>query len=276
MVLGFVTALLCAGCAFMFNGPRKTDRSSSVVNYLYPGQTNPLPLTTIPVLRLPLRVGVAFVPSGDVRDNYSPAGITEEQKMVLMQRVAAEFKGYPFIQSIELVPSTYLRRAGGFDNLDQVRGLLGVDVIALLAYDQVQFTNENFFSLTYWTIVGAYIFQGNKNDTHTLMEAAVYDIASRHLLFRAPGSSQVQASTAAVYLNQNLHRDSAKGFDDATGELIRNLKAQLEAFKDRVKQSPGEVQIEHRPGYTGGGTFEGGFLAVMALLLLVRRSGRRS
>jgi rhombotail lipoprotein len=50
-------------------------------------------------------------------------------------RVAAEFKGLDYIQSIEIVPSTYLRTSGGFDNLNQVRSLLGVDVIGLVAYD---------------------------------------------------------------------------------------------------------------------------------------------
>lgn len=54
-------ALLLGGC-LSTRGPRKTERSSSVVSYLYPDQANPLPPTSIPVLRLPLRVGIAFVP----------------------------------------------------------------------------------------------------------------------------------------------------------------------------------------------------------------------
>lgn len=70
-----------------------------------------------------------------------------------MERVAAEFKGRDYIQSIEIIPTSYLRPAGGFANLNQVRSLLGVDVIALVAYDQAQFTNENILSLAYWTIV---------------------------------------------------------------------------------------------------------------------------
>lgn len=267
VALAFVLGLV--GCS-IFNGQRHADRSSSVVSYLYPGQDNPLPPTTIPVLRLPLRVGVAFVPSGG-KGGYMPAdGLSEMQKSALMQRVASEFKAYPFVQSIEIVPSSYLRPAGGFANLDQVKNLLGVDVIALIAYDQVQFTDDNFLSLSYWTIVGAYIFQGNKNDTQTLMEAAVYDIASRHLLFRAPGASRVQAGSAAMYLTKNLRDDAAHGFDVATGDLVNNLKMQLEEFRERVKRSPGEVQIEHKAGYTGGGSTGGLFAGFLALLGLAR------
>ena len=270
-----VTALL-GGCALL-GLSRKSERSSSVVGFLYPNQNDPLPPTSIPVLRLPLRVGIAFVPaSGDSsnRGYYEQRGISEMQKTMLMQRVAAEFKGRDYIQSIEIIPATYLRPAGGFDNLDQVRGLLNIDVIALVAYDQVQFTNDNFLSLSYWTIVGAYIFKGNKNDTQTLVEAAVYDIPSRHLLFRAPGVSRVQAGAAGIYLEQNLRADSAKGLDLAMADLTVNLKTQLEEFRERIKHSPGEVQIEHRPGYAGGET-GGLFTAALALLGLGRWLTRR-
>jgi rhombotail lipoprotein len=152
---------------------------------------------------------------------------------------------------------------------------MNLDVVALVAYDQVQFTNENVLSLAYWTIVGAYIFHGNKNDTQTLVEAAVYDIPSRHLLFHAPGASQVQAGTAAMYVEQNLRADSAKGLDLAMADLTKNLKTELEAFRERIKHSPGEVQIEHKTGYSGGGEFGGGFVLALTLLFLGRWTTRR-
>lgn len=266
--LGLV--FLLSGCFSWWDGARRADRSSSVVAFLYPQQANPLPETSIPVLRLPLRVGIAFVPSAQ-----GGAVASEVQKSALLERVAAEFRGRDYIQSIEIVPSTYLRPGGSFSNLDQVRSLLGVDVIALVAYDQVQFTSENLLSLSYWTIVGAYIFQGNRNDTHTLMEAAVYDIPSRHMLFRAPGASQVQAKAAAMYMAEQLRTDSAQGFDTATADLIRNLKTQLEAFRERVKQRPEEVRIEHSSGYRGGGSAGALFVAALALLVAARWLARR-
>lgn len=267
MACGLGVILAAAGCVGF--GPRKTQRSSSVVSYLYPNQSNPLPPTAIPVLRLPLRVGVAFVPSERGGD------ITELQKNALLQRVAAEFKGRDYIETIEVVPSSYLRAAGGFENLDQVRRLLNVDVIALVAFDQVQFSDENFLSLTYWTIVGAYLFHGNKNDTQTLMEAAVYDIASRHLLFRAPGASEVKAGAAAVYVREQLREQGGKGFDLATDNLIVNLKTQLEEFRTRVRQAPGTVaRIEHKPGYSGGGSFGGAFALALAILMAARGGQR--
>ncbi|PTX98603.1 rhombotarget lipoprotein [Opitutus sp. ER46] len=271
--LGLVSAAMLtavvafSGCASFFRSSQQAQRSSSVVTYLYPKQANPVPPTAIPVLRLPLRVGIAFVPAGGTTGSYRlGAGLTEMQKTQLMRRVADQFRGLDYIERIEIIPSTYLRPGGGFENLNQVRRMLNVDVVALVGYDQTQFTDENFLSLSYWTIVGAYIFKGNVNDTHTIMEAAVYDIASEHLLFRAGGASQVKGSAAAKYVTANLQEDAGKGFEQATTDLILNLQAELGAFRERLKQSPGEVKVERRPGYTGSGDFGPGFVGLLALL----------
>mgnify|MGYP006913924655 CR=1 FL=1 len=66
-----------------------------------------------------------------------------------------------------------------------------------------------------------------------------------------------EAGTAAAYITQRQRADGAKGFEIATDDMIKNLKTQLEAFRERVKTAPaGSVaRIEHKPGYTGGGSF---------------------
>ncbi len=277
LAFGCALMLLAGGCYSMWGGPREKHQASSVVGFLYPDQVDPLPPSGLPVLRLPLRVGVAFVPAGSRRGGYaSPDSLPEVKKTALLQRVADEFKGRDYIERIEIVPSSYLRPGGSFTNLSQVRNLLGVDVIALVAYDQVQFTDENLLALSYWTIVGAYLFHGNKNDSQTLLEAAVYDITSQHLLFRAPGVSSVQGRSAAVNVNEDLRVDSAKGFDLATTDLIANLKQQLETFRERVKQSPDSVaHIEHRPGYIGVGAFGGEFVVALLCFALICRPWRK-
>jgi len=81
VVAGTVLLAAFAGC--LYSGRSHTQRSSSVVAYLYPNQANPLPPTSIPVLRLPLRVGIAFVPSDQGR-----SALSELQKNALLQRVA--------------------------------------------------------------------------------------------------------------------------------------------------------------------------------------------
>ncbi len=247
-----------SGCV-QFAAPQRS-RATSVMRYLYPRNREHIDTPTIPVLHLPLRVGIAFVPSS------SPgADVTAAQSVELLQRVAAQFNGLPYVKSIQVIPPGYLLPAGGFENLDQVREMFDVDVIALVAYDQTQLTNEGLLSLSYWTVVGAYVIHGERNDTETLMEAAVYDIPSRKLLFRAPGLSQVKASATLINNPEELHRDASQGFALATTNLIGNLQTELAAFNQRVKQSPEEFKVVREAGYTGAGAFSPGWAILLAL-----------
>jgi rhombotail lipoprotein len=253
---------------------------SSVVDYLYPGVTEPEESPAIPVMSLPMRVAIAFVP--DIQSqrqrtfwqelNQGKARrpgenvLTENQKYALMKEVSDHFREHPYVGSIEIIPSAYLTPGGSFTNLDQIRTMYRIDAIALLAYDQVQFTDEGAASFLYWTIVGAYVVPGEKNSTQTMMDAVVYDIKSRKMLFRAPGLSHVKGTATPVNLSEQLRSDSEQGFQEAAQDLIQNLDAQLEIFKDKVKQAPEEYNIEHRPGYTGGGNLGGLFPLLLAVI----------
>lgn len=274
--LAVAAALACLGGCASYGG-RQSTQGTSVMQFLYPEAVGYVEELTVPELALPLRVGVAFVPpGGDKRGGYSYGmqnDFSAAQQTRLLETVAAKFRTLPFVSEIKIVPGAYLRPGGGFTNLDQVRSMFGVDVIALVAYDQVQFTDENFLSLAYWTIVGAYVVQGEKNDTQTLMDATVYDIASRRLLFRAPGTSRVRAQAAPVGLEAALREDRHEGLRLATEDLVKSLEAELAVFRARLKERPEEVKIVHRPGYTGAGAFEGG--AALALAGLVVWAGRR-
>jgi rhombotail lipoprotein len=90
--------------------------------------------------------------------------------------------------------------------------MYNVDVVALLSYDQAQFTDEGALSLTYLTIVGAYLVPAEKNDTHTMLDAVVYDIRSRKMLFRAPGTSQIKGHATLMNLSEQRRKDSDAGF----------------------------------------------------------------
>ncbi len=271
LLLTAVCTLALCGCTSLWQ--RHRHQSSSVVQFLFPGKDQPFVQPRIPTLRLPLRVGVAFVPSTGAQGNYRGLNDTfsEAQKTGLMRDVAAQFKALPFVQSIELVPTTYLRPGGSFENLDQLRAMLGMDVIALISYDQAQSTNDTGWSFAYWTIVGAYVVPAQKNATHTLMEAVVYDIPSRSLLFRAPGVSTVKNHATLISNETDLHADSSAGYTIAAQDLTTNLQRELDAFKVRAKEEPESVHIEHKPGYRGAGSIEGWFAALLTLLLAARQ-----
>jgi rhombotail lipoprotein len=269
--------VLCLAIASCATG--STRNATSIVDYLYPNTRDPVVSPSIPVLTLPTRVGIAFVPGGVRGQQSGLRGVgtlrgtqgftlTEAKKIAVMQEVANHFKKYPFVKDIELIPSAYLTSQGSFANLDQVRTMHNVNVIALLSFDQTQFTDEGVLSLAYWTIVGAYVVQGQRNDTHTMLDAVVYDIPSRKMLFRAPGTSHIKGSATLVNLSEQLRKDSETGFNEATKQMIGNLDQQLVAFRDRIKERPGEVKVVRTEEYRsrGGGALDG-FLVTMLIVL---------
>ena len=277
-------------CFFSLAGCASTQSRyySSAVDYLYPKQKEPVEKPGVPVMKIPMKVGIAFVPDagqygrsrnfwqsitgGNRADAFK---MTENQKTVMMKQVSDYFRKYPFIGSIEIIPSAYLKAGGSFANLDQIRTMYGIDAIALLSIDQVQFTDEGVASFLYWTVIGAYTIPGEKNTTHTMMDAVVYDIKSRKMLFRAPGLSEVKGKATPVNISEELRQDSQEGFQIAAKDMIKNLDSQLGLFKEKVKQSPKEYKVVERSGYHGGGGFELWFIAVLVILnagiLLVRR-----
>ncbi len=255
-----ILAFFLTGCATWRDA--RQHQSSSVVQFLYPDKDPPVIQPSVPTLRLPLRVGIAFVPPAESKYGYygSDFSLPEAKKTELLRQITAEFKSLPFVQDIQVVPTTYLRPGGSFENLDQLHAMLGMDVMVLLAYDQAQITNDTGWSLAYWTIVGAYVMPAQKNDTHTMMEAVVYDIATRGLLFRAPGISAIKGHSTLVRTTIDLQADSTLGFSEASKNLSASLRAELESFKTRIKDAPEQVHIEHKPGYSGAGAFDGAFL----------------
>jgi rhombotail lipoprotein len=248
------------GCATI----HERHNAASVVDFLYPNTKDPVVAPGIPVLTLPLRVGIAFVPSA----GYGSPVLTETRRMDLMRQVADHFKKYPYVKDIELIPSAYLKPKGGFANLEQIRTMYGVDVMALVSYDQIQFTDQGLLSLTYWTIVGAYIVPGEKNDTHTMLDTVVVDINSHKMLFRAPGTNHVKGSSTPVNLSEQLRLDSEASFGEAAKQMIENLDQQLAMFKDKVKERPDEYKVVRTAEYQsrGGGGFDAAWIALVALL----------
>lgn len=250
--------LFAAGC-HVFDGSTRNRRNSSLVDFLYPRGNHDQPTKpSVPTLSLPLKVGIAWVPetSGD-KGQYRTRDpvLTEARRKELAEAVIPHFAKYPFIKSIEIVPAAYLTPGGGFENLEQLRALLGVDVIALLSFDQLQTSDHTELSVLYWTIVGAYIIPAEANQTHTMVDAAVFDIASRQLLFRAPGTSKSKGIATPVGTDERLRAKSDQGFTMASTNMVANLQTELAAFQQRIKEKPESVHIVRQPGYTGGGAF---------------------
>jgi rhombotail lipoprotein len=257
-----VLALLAlGGCASMFDHGGKRQ-AGSIVDYLYPDAKEPPKMEpTVTRLRLPVRVGVAFVP-GIGRG----AGPQEAAQAQLLERVKASFSQYDYIGSIEVIPSAYLRPRGGFDNLDQVARMFNVDVIALVSYDQIRFNDTNRLAVLYWTVVGAYLIKGDQYDVQTMVDAAVFDVRSRKLLFRAPGTSQVKGSATLAGYGKEVRGAATDGYVQAVDQMIPQLQAQLAGFKERAKSDPA-ILVERSDGKRGE-RGAGGIGWPLALLLV--------
>lgn len=273
-----VSIMGCAG--------QQTRAKSSVVDYLYPKNSTAVVQPSIPVLNIPIKVGIAFVPEQPARSRgvnlwsgvVGGGALTEANKTNLLETMADHFRKHDFVGELEVIPSAYLTPAGSFSNLQQIKTMYGIDVIALVSYDQVQFTDEGMLSLTYWTIVGAYVVSGEKNDTSTMLDTVVYDINSKKMLFRAPGTSNIKGSATPVNLSEELRNDSLEGFKQATKQMITNLDMQLTSFKKKIKDNPERVKVVHRAGYSGGGAigiFEGIImLCFVVIVSFVRKQPR--
>ncbi len=267
-----LTLLGVLGC----NTPRTTTRRSSLMDYLYPkSQSAPAPNPAGARLKLPLKLGIAFVPGGSgswrVQSLLAPG-----QERPLLDVVKQSFRDKPWVADIKLVPSTYLRPAGGFENMDQVARMYGVDVMALVSVDQIQFTDPRWYSFTYLSIVGAYVLPGDANDTRTLIDAAVYDVASHTFLMRAPGQSQLKGSSTWAHREVQLREHSARGLQLAMADLAKNLDAEVATFKAEIASGDRkDVDVVDRQGLSlrqsGGRNFGGslGWMEALGALLIL-------
>ncbi len=256
---------LCGGC-----GSIQVRKTTNVLDYLYPEGTPAIPARDV-TLTLPLRVGLAFAPAGRERTSSSnvflagaDSPVTEMHKQVLLQRIADAFRGRDSIASVDPIPSAYLQAGGSFANLDQIAASMGVDVVVLLSYDQAQFNETSDWSLTYWTIVGAYIVEGENNQTQTFLDAAVYDIKSRALLFRTAGSDVRGGESTPIETAEALRKASEDSLLAATDDLITKLDAALKEFGRQAVggtvhgQGTPALDIKPSSEYHGVARFEGG------------------
>lgn len=252
--------LTLAGCASMTT-PASVKRTASVVDYLFPdAREAPRMQPAVTRLRPPVRVGIAFVPGGGWA-----GGLPEAEKMKLLERVKASFSQHPYIGTITLIPTQYLRPKGGFANLNQVARMFNVEVITLLSYDQVQFKDTNALSMLYWTIIGAYVIKGDQYDIQTMVDASVFDVASRTMLFRAPGTSQVKGNATMAGFSEQSRAAQIDGYNQAVDQLIPQLQSELDQFRERIK-TDANFKVENKDGYRGGGSLDWLSLA-MALIL---------
>jgi len=258
IVLIAAACLALTGCLSFGYGRRQYR--SNLLDYLNPRNTEARRVNAPSRLQLPLRIGIAFVPAGN-----SPIDAESEQRLLEIVRKA--FSGREWVRDIRTIPSAYLLPHGGYDNLEQVSRMFGVDVMALVSVDQIQYNDPTALSILYLTIVGQYVLPGDRDDTRTLIDVAVLDVTSRNFLLRAPGTSRIRGFNTPIDSARRLRGKSDEGLRLAMLDLTKNLDAAVSSFKaDVAAGQRADVDIITREGKSvrGGGAFD-----PLAVLLVV-------
>lgn len=258
--------LATSGCTALFTPGMESRHgaSSSLVDYLYPeGEVPPDYDGSVPHLSLPLNVGVAFVPS-----QRSYHDVSEPTKFKLLEQVKAAFVEHQYVHHIEIIPDTYLRASNGVAGMQQVARMYGVDVMALVSYDQVSVSEDNNAAFLYWTIVGAYMIPGTNNEVQTFVDTAVFDVGTGKLLFRAPGVDTGKRISTAIRSSDVTRDESADSFSRAVDVMTDNLAFELVRFEERFAEEPMLAEVQWKEGYGGAGSIDG-FLLLLLIVLAI-------
>lgn len=272
--------VLLGGCA------TSTDYKSSAVQFLFSERDDTAKSAQIPILTLPMNVGIAFVPetghyrTGDSRRLLPTlSSLTESDRTALMDEIGAQLKKYEFVKSVIQIPSEYMAVNGGFDNLERIKTTFNVDVITLVSFSQSQFVDKDISAIAYLTIIGALIVPGEINDTRTVLDAVCYHITGQRMILGASGDSNIRSRATPINILDQIRKDSLEGFKQANKNLALNLNQQLELLGAAICNSTGDFQIMCEPGYSGVGSLKKGAVCSVEPLradkVLVKKSERK-
>jgi rhombotail lipoprotein len=243
-----LTLCLSSACA----GPVRTvQKQSSLATYLFGGTAPQGPVQKVP-LKLPAKVGVAFVP-GDLATQNIPDTTRKDVIEAVRSQLAKHSR---YVAGAQSIPSLYLTPKGGIANLEQVARQFDVDVIVLLGASQFQKHERNslaaFLDLT---VIGAFVIPGNTVDTATVLEAAVYHVPSRALVFRTDGADQKRSRSTQFGANQSAHNDAVSSIEDASKKLVVSIADALVNFEKFDAATASEIKPV--PGAGGNSTHSG-------------------
>lgn len=236
ILVATVVALTAAGCGSVYER-RKT--ASLTMSPLAPAAATEGAVAPPQGIRIktPMRIGLAFAPlpegGGPSRD------IPGELKQGLLEKVRSAFMGLTFVEAIEVVPATYLKEGNEFESLVAAAQAFNLDAVALITYDQEQFSDTSNWSLLYWTVVGLYAVPGERNETRTLLEASVVAVQPRVLLLHAVGADKSKGWSTPLRVAPGLREEAEESFERATERLIANLRTELDQAQAALKEERG-------------------------------------
>jgi len=261
-IILFSQQLIACSWLWTGTGHHRKQASSPLLTYLSGGKKIKIDSAITPHLELPLRVGLAFVPS---QGGYGT--VSAKTQVALLDQLKEGFTEHQFVDEIVIIPSSYLGRQGGFDTIRQAANYYQVDLIALVSYEQILNARDTKAALFYLTILGGYVVPGTENTVQTFIDTAVIDPKSKKILFSAPGIHSMDKHSTAVSVNKTIEKLSEVSFEAAVDQMADNLADSLDAFRTRVKEEQ-VATVSYRPGHGGGGA-GGPILGLFAILLWI-------
>jgi rhombotail lipoprotein len=274
--------MFCSGCAAFSSNVHTVQRQSNLASFLFGGNAPQSPVQKVP-LTLPARVGVTFVP-GDP----GSANIPDTTKKEVIEAVRSQLaKHTRYVAGAQSIPPMYLIPKGGVNNLEQVARQFDVDVIVLMGANQFQKHERNpLAALMDITVIGSFIIPGNTVDTSTVLEAAVYHVPSRALIFRTDGADQKSSRSTQYGSSQSAQNDGVSGIEGASKKLVVSIADALVGFEKFDASKAAEIRpipagqdnskgakenywgqvSEYRS--TGGGSFDAAWIIITGVALL--------
>jgi rhombotail lipoprotein len=281
LLVAAALTLLLGGCGILsgneclFHCGEQRAASTPLVQFLY-GDGRRVPDKDAAVtLRLPIRVGLAFLPGRGANPDAGPTPIERER---ILGSIRASFSDLPYVSEIVPVPSSYFdaARDDGMRQLEQLARLQNLDLVALICWDQRTQVSENRRSFAYLTIVGALLVKGNHNETQTIVDLAVIEPVRGSLVLRAGGVSSTATTVTAIDQPGKLRKQQRVGFDQATDALIANFRTELTDFESRVRAGTADVKVvKQARGGGGSGSLDPGLLAMLLSLVAAILVSRR-
>jgi len=268
-------ALSCSGCELMwYQHDSNTHATTPLVQFLYGKEAVPVTDATVE-LKLPIRVGLSFLPSEDTRATAIP---TAAQRAEILQAIREKFRALPYVTEIVIIPDYYLdgRRGNGFEQMQQLSRMYHLDLYALASYDIVANNTDNKAAFTYLTIVGAFFVHGNDQEIQSMVDLAVIEPRNRQLVLRAGGSSHVKGRSAAVDLEKHENWRVQRGFEEASAALMVNFETELRGFEARVREGTAPIKVVRQAKSGGGGALDPLWLLLMGTFLICSIWGRAS
>jgi rhombotail lipoprotein len=217
---------LCEGCAHC-TGISTVQRQSNLATFLFGGSEPKRPVQKVP-LKLPARVGVTFAP-GDP----GTANIPETTKKQIIEAVRSQLAKHPrYVAGAQSIPPMYLQPKGGVNNLEQVAEQFDLDVIVILGASQFQKLGRNpLAAFMDVAVIGAFVIPGNSVDTSTVLEAAIYHVPSRALIFRTDGADTKSSRSTLYGSAQSAQDDAVTSIEDASQKLVVSIADALVGFE---------------------------------------------